>query len=793
VVAGLAVCALTTSLMVQATTRADADPPPQAAAAGPGAVDPDHSSPRLPDPASLTPYDDPALARVAGRVKAGKQVSSRLTVVRGDRVRVEVLARPGAGVRARAAIRAVQGRVVAGFRGTLLADVPVDRLLALQRRPGVLTVRLPLGLGDPAGAPADVLSAKVGAKGVDAANQVGATAWQAVGLNGSGIKVGVIDSFNAAKWQAAAASGDLPAGPDGAFCMWNGANCSSSFWNGGDHGVAVSEVIKDIAPNAGLYLATINSVTDYAAALAWFKSQGVQIISRSQVSPYDGPGNGTGPMDSVVDSAVSQGMTWFNAAGNSAGSATTEGAYFRTGWSDTDGDGWLNFPNGSEYLNFVCNPDGFLFLGLRWSDWGTARTDYDLYLYDNQGESPYASYLLDQAAGQNPIEGAGAQITGCGTNDVDYLAINVAQLGGGTAGDVLELMFNRSFVFPWNNAYSANSPVADSANPGMATIGAVDPPGGGQIATYSSQGPTNDGRIKPDLSAVAGMTSVTYGKFSGTSAATPAAAAAAALVLQSNPALTPAQLVATMKSYVTDRGAAGPDNVFGTGELLLPAPAAPPPSSPGVSVTSSLVLPVLNTLKTKFPVQVRWKTSGTQSQATVWKSLNGGAYTQGAAVGSQHKVRLKMTNGKTNRFAIRAVDPAGTQSAWYYTRAFHPRVLDDKDRKVKYSRGWRHFRQSGAWKGTLSSSGGTTGSVRMRFRGSAVSMAVFRSANSGKVRVYIDGKPKAKLTLRSNHVQARRVVFTYAFATKGKHTIEVQPLTSGPKGLVFLDGFLVLG
>ena len=54
----------------------------------------------------------------------------------------------------------------------------------------------------------------------------------------------------------------------------------------------------------------------------------------------------------------------------------------------------------------------------------------------------------------------------------------------------------------------------------------------GGIAFYSSQGPTNDGRIKPDLSAPSCVGSTIYRPcFNGTSAASPAAAGMAALLL----------------------------------------------------------------------------------------------------------------------------------------------------------------------------------------------------------------------------------------------------------------------
>ena len=156
-------------------------------------------------------------------------------------------------------------------------------------------------------------------------------------------------------------------------------------------------------------------------------------------------------------------------------------------------------------------------------------------------------------------------------------------------------------------------------------------------------------------------------------------------------------------------------------------------------------------------------------------------------------MRTKMVLDKRNYYAVRAFDKAGAASEFLVTRSYKPRVIDDRDPKVKYAKGWRHFRQKGSYEGTLSTSAGGRGSVRLAFKGSAVSLAVFRSANSGKVRIYIDGKPKMKLNLRSNKVQAKRVVLNYAFKDRGKHRIEVEPLTSGQKGLVFIDGFVVLG
>jgi len=83
--------------------------------------------------------------------------------------------------------------------------------------------------------------------------------------------------------------------------------------------------------------------------------------------------------------------------------------------------------------------------------------------------------------------------------------------------------------------------------------GAVDL--GGATASFSSHGPTSDGRIKPDLMAPGvGLQAASYNheqgldylSFSGTSAATPLIAGAAALVLQARPTLSAHELRAVL-------------------------------------------------------------------------------------------------------------------------------------------------------------------------------------------------------------------------------------------------------
>jgi len=527
---------------------------------------------------------DPALAEVVDDVLAGRPVDDDVARVRDGLIRVEVVSD---GQVPLAAIRAVGGQVVGSVKGLALADVPAAEIAGLEARPDVAYVRFPQSVslpepGDDGKPPTDTTAAR-GSRGGEPVVKTGVDLWQAAGQIGQGVKVGIIDNFSLATWNAAIAAGELAGPPAGGFCQDHGVGCAATFWNHGNHGVAVAEVITDMAPGATMYLADISDAIDMKAAVDWFAANGVRIITKSSTGVYDGPGNGQGPFAQVIAYAESRGIAWFNSAGNAAGVAGSRlGSYFRSGWVDTDNDGWMNFPGGSEYLRFRC---AFI-SGLRWNDWATNRTDYDLYVYeDTSGAASIASSVLDQQAGADPLE-TFKDGGGCTGTDDDYIAIKLFAAGNGTAGDILEFMVNGTGVDSWSNPYSVTQPAGDVATPGAAVIGAIDPVNGTTIAPYSSQGPTNDGRIKPDLSAASNFSNFSEGMFNGTSAATPVVAGAAAVLLGANPTWTPAQLVATMRGQVVDRGVPGPDNVYGTGELHLSPPAAGPPGPAGPAGTS---------------------------------------------------------------------------------------------------------------------------------------------------------------------------------------------------------------
>lgn len=143
------------------------------------------------------------------------------------------------------------------------------------------------------------------------------------------------------------------------------------------------------------------------------------------------------------------------------------------------------------------------------------------------------------------------------------------------------------FIAAGNNGVSAQIGTPGSAEDAI-TVGALDK--NSAIAVYSSQGPTEELRIKPNIAyvgssvmSVAFNTGDQYTGMSGTSMATPGAAGVAALMLQANPDLSPFDVRNIMQETATYRmcsymGANEPcaedfipknrqNNVYGHGEV----------------------------------------------------------------------------------------------------------------------------------------------------------------------------------------------------------------------------------
>lgn len=115
-------------------------------------------------------------------------------------------------------------------------------------------------------------------------------------------------------------------------------------------------------------------------------------------------------------------------------------------------------------------------------------------------------------------------------------------------------------------------PNNSDAGGGVISLGAIDvnQPGHLAVEYFSSQGPTIDGRIKPEIATFDGVVTTVPGfeAFFGTSAAAPHAAGVAALLKQLIPWAGPDALNYYLQAFAEDLAPPGPDNLSGSGRMI---------------------------------------------------------------------------------------------------------------------------------------------------------------------------------------------------------------------------------
>ena len=538
------------------------------------------------------------------RVDVARALVRRVDGRRDPLLSVEVLTSDNASVKQ--AVNRLGGTVTGSVDGQLVqALMPAGAVEGLSSVDAAEYVQSPLRINRVPRNEAAGFGTVVG----DEVQLTNAGVWHQAGITGN-VRVGIIDFFDLTFWN----TGEIGPVPDAAhqFCpdLTEGL-CTAGQINstmGDRHGVAVAEILKDMAPGAELFLATTATTAETQAAIDWFVQNGVYIITRSLGAPYDGPGDGTGPLDAVVDYAGARSITWFNSAGNDA-----ESGYGR--YTDgIDAHGYVDFLNGpgvDTMLRITPQGSGVAFDGVRWAnDWhlpASKKTDYAVEIWVGNAENS-ATYMGDiddpQGDGAPPLE-AVDQSFSVGSGQSLFLRIRAQSNYSPSAPDTIEVatFYGQIEAGRTSAAYSAAKPVVDSRHPSLIAVGAIDPANGVTgIASYSSRGPTNDGRVKPDVTAPSCVANTIYPMcFNGTSAASPAAAGMAALLMGRGLAVPGMPLAALIKHLVIDRGDAGPDNAFGVGEIRLPAtPPAAADSRPSAFTALGVPVRLLDTRPESF-------------------------------------------------------------------------------------------------------------------------------------------------------------------------------------------------
>lgn len=579
----LVVCLVVTGLSMPAAEATPATPAPRTTQT---------TIARPPDDA--TGSDDQATSTrdAAPAPKLSADLSRPALSTSPDPVVVEVI---GSGPAVARAVEAAGGDLGRGGGNSYLATVPGDQLSTLASSGGVTAVSRPTSIDQMVASRPPMPEG-----GWQPGTSEFVEAWYFKGLKGAGSKVGIVALFDAALLATEVTQGELPVIPAGQrTCVSAGAACAFGH-PGQTWGNSLAEIVNDGAPEALLYLAEIGYVPDYYNVIDWFAANGVQIVLNPVVWPYDGLGNGTGPGAAIVDYAVSKGIAWFNTAGEMGVNnsyASYKGGHWAGLWSDPDNDRYLNFSGTDESLSVYCGS----LMGLRWKESSATLTDYDLWISDfNYATKGNGTKKLlggtNQATWGMPLE-ANNGLRLCNTNPalgtvydtnadgfVSLWVQRTTRTAGSPVGDLLQIGVYFGWMEHSTTPYSASISFADSANPGMVTVAAD------RLLTvnewpYPSEGPTLDGRIKPDLIAYGCVTTrvdgiadmaCDQGGFFGADVAAAVQAAWAAMARSAVGIQQPRDLV----RYLTNRNLYGapPNNQvgYGWGQMRygpIPAPS----------------------------------------------------------------------------------------------------------------------------------------------------------------------------------------------------------------------------
>jgi len=398
--------------------------------------------------------------------------------------------------------------------------------------------------------PCTPLPASVISEGVGLTNAVD---YHSAGYEGQDTRVAVID-LGFSELDVVQSVGELPLNAIRKDFTGTGLTTGTN-----NHGSKVAQIVYDMAPRAQLYLIKVADEIDLENAKDYCISQGVDVISHSWGWPNTNFTDGTGLVCDIANDARANDILWANAAGN----ATTQ--HYQHFFRDTDGDGWHEFSwTGDEREVFQGDPWQETTIFLTWDSWPTTNQDYDLYLYDSSFNLVASSTNL-QTGTQPPTEKIVYIPAGYGTYNI--MIYNSSASGN----EDLKLFTFGAFLW-WATAAYSIWPPADAV--GVISAGAIDQANWetGPQESYSSQGPTNDGRTKPDISGPDGVMRYAdggAGRGYGTSYAAPHVAGAASLILSKYPSLTADEIQLILEKWAVDMGEQGKDNIYGSGRLNL--------------------------------------------------------------------------------------------------------------------------------------------------------------------------------------------------------------------------------
>jgi len=333
------------------------------------------------------------------------------------------------------------------------------------------------------------------------------------------------------------------------------------------HGTACANIIAELVPNAELFLINFDTELEFLQALRYaVDTHQVRVISCSVswMQAYDHY-DGTSRLWNQVDKILKNRTVLVVAAGNFAQS------HWEGHFHDRNADGSHDFgTNNSPLKLYLKSGISYSFL-LSWDDWLRPRIDLDLCLLDSAHQhlvSPSGrEYRSANRQGKEQYEEPVERIT------------NFLSLYPGSSWYYLDIFLKYSKPVPDPPAYfelyvypppeeavpapanesSLASGLATSRSQSVIVVSAVALP-------QCSQGPTNNGRGRPDFAAI-GKTHYQDEEFRGSSFATPRVAAALTMIFDKHPSWSAYQAIDLLRGNCTGANKTIKDYVHGWGEI----------------------------------------------------------------------------------------------------------------------------------------------------------------------------------------------------------------------------------
>jgi len=313
-----------------------------------------------------------------------------------------------------------------------------------------------------------------------------------------------------------------------------------------NHGLGMAQIawaVSGRTPRGPEFvLINANGFSNFKAAVDSIISQKIDLVLYAQVWSFGGNFDGTGFINAQVNRATDSGALWVNAAGN------TRNEVFNGPVTVLDLKGTIRLPGPGHSLRIENRLDSnTINVTLSWNSFTDSEDDkttkdLDLFLYSSDGKlipTPNKIQRGEAPTAESPELSAFSRETFTVTLDRgQYLLKVVARSKNFSSGDRMRVHVDpeRPGSVEFLDRTSSGEIMVPADNPNVLTVG--------DCSAISSQGPTVDGRLKPDVVLSDSRVNFTDGtQTAGSSNAAAIAVGSLALLKAKNPGLNRADLV----------------------------------------------------------------------------------------------------------------------------------------------------------------------------------------------------------------------------------------------------------